>query len=408
MSIKLQNLKESNSFLNILYNNLNSAIFLIDSNLNVLNVNDSFKILFKKKENIIGHLCGEVIGCGFITDEGKTCGSTTHCGLCEIRKSIKETFTNRNGTEKNIVARKFYIGEEFFYKYFQIVTRHLYFDNKALVMLIVDDITENKKYKLEIKEKNKEITDSIRYARNIQLHTLPNDEDIRSGITDYFVLFKPKDIVSGDFYWNYNISSMKYFAVADCTGHGVPGAFLSMLGISILNRIMEQNKMPSPSEIIDQLRNHIIELLNHKDLEWELHDGMDISLIALDTKTKICQYAGANNSLIVTKNNSGIPTIDEIKPDKMPVGSYHYQTPFTNHTFKLDHGDIIYLRTDGYEDQFGESNNKKFMAKKLKELILTICNESVSEQKNILFDTFNEWKGTLEQLDDVTIIGLKM
>ncbi|MBI4646475.1 MAG: SpoIIE family protein phosphatase [Bacteroidia bacterium] len=254
-------------------------------------------------------------------------------------------------------------------------------------------------------EQKKELTDSINYAKRIQTAVLPTGEYANSILGKHFILFKPKDIVSGDFYWGTRINEWLIFTVADCTGHGVPGAFMSMLGVSFLNEIVRRKKITKASQVLDHLRDSIIEALQQKGQSCEQKDGMDIVLCALNTTNNLLQYAGANNSLfIVTAQKE----IKEISPDKQPVAIYENMKPFTNHIINLQKGDTIYLTSDGYEDQFGGPNNKKFKIKQLKELFIYITDKTMDEQKNILVTTFENWKGEHEQIDDVTILGLKI
>ncbi|MBI4646039.1 MAG: SpoIIE family protein phosphatase, partial [Bacteroidia bacterium] len=267
-------------------------------------------------------------------------------------------------------------------------------------------------------EQKKEITDSINYAKRIQQAMLPDLSNL-SGFEnltgfDYFVLYRPKDIVSGDFYWATLVNEWLIVTVADCTGHGVPGAFMSMLGVSFLNEIVRKKEVTKASEVLDHLRDSIIEALQQKGQSGEQKDGMDISIIAINTVTLEMQFAGAYNPLYIirrSKNLSGFENLtglEEVKGDKMPVAIFENMKPFTNQTIQLSKGDTIYLTSDGYEDQFGGPKGKKFLAKQLKELFLSIAAQSMDEPKKILETTFDNWKGEHEQIDDVTVVGLKI
>ncbi len=289
-----------------------------------------------------------------------------------------------------------------------------------------------------INEQKKGITDSITYAKRIQNAMLPDLNrvlglqssvdsrqlaidsrqsdpqiaDCRLPNADYFILYKPKDIVSGDFYWATRINEWLILTVADCTGHGVPGAFMSMLGVSFLNEIVRKKEITKASEVLDHLRSSIIDALQQKEQTGEalasmknVQDGMDISLCALNTSTNVLQFAGANNPLfIVTARNE----LKIIPADKQPVAIYINMKPFTNQEIQLQKGDSIYLASDGYQDQFGGPDKKKFLVKKLRELLMKIKDKTMAEQKEIIDKTFEDWKGDYSQVDDVTIMGLKI
>ncbi len=272
-----------------------------------------------------------------------------------------------------------------------------------------------------VEEKNREIIDSINYAKRIQNALLNSEEHESKHLPEHFIFFNPKDIVSGDFYWSFEKQDYLYLAVADCTGHGVPGAFLTMLGTAFLNEITAKEIILSPAEILDELRTKIIKELSQTGAEGENKDGMDMSLIRLDIKTKELEWAGANNPFWLIKNKLekeksslqlNISTdnkhLYEIKSDKQPISYYPEAKPFTNHKIKLEKEDSIYLFTDGYPDQFGGPKGKKFKYKPFKELLVSLSNKSMGAQKEALENNFIKWKGDLEQIDDVCVIGLKI
>ena len=285
------------------------------------------------------------------------------------------------------------------------------------------------KQKEHIEEIHKEVTDSINYAKRIQEAVLPVSTAARSILGEHFILFKPKDIVSGDFYWATRVNEWLIVTVADCTGHGVPGAFMSMLGISFLNEIVRKQEVTQANRVLNELRKEVINALQQKGKTGEQKDGMDISMLVVNTETNECQWAGANNPLYIVSSTQsavgsrqsavsigtedcGLKTEDcgliEIKGDKMPIAIYERMDEFTNHEIQLQKSDTIYLMSDGYEDQFGGPHNKKFKSKQLKELLLSNCTQPMSEQKEILEKAINEWIGTGEQIDDITILGLKV
>ncbi|MCW3084785.1 MAG: hypothetical protein JWP12_2151 [Bacteroidetes bacterium] len=256
-----------------------------------------------------------------------------------------------------------------------------------------------------IEAKNIEITDSIFYARRIQRALLASDALLKKNLPEYFVMYKPKDIVSGDFYWANTVNDKFYLSVADCTGHGVPGAFMSLLNISFLNETVIEKKIESPDKILEQVRTQIITALNPEGVETESKDGMDAVVCMFDFKSMWLRFACANNPLWLIRNNE----IKEFAADKMPVGMhYGEQKPFTLQTLGLRKGDLIYLFTDGYADQFGGEGGKKFKYKQLKQLLLDNHQKSLAEQKIMLETTLAKWQGGLEQLDDILIVGIKV
>lgn len=258
--------------------------------------------------------------------------------------------------------------------------------------------------KEEIEEKNTELLDSIRYAKRIQLALLKeDDEDLRS-LPGHFILFEPKDIVSGDFYWTWRKDDYWYVAVGDCTGHGVPGALLTMLGTAYLNEICAIDKVLSPAEILDQLKAKVTLELGQTGLKGSSKDGMDMSLIRMNLVTKEVIWAGANNPVYYIANDQ----LNEIKADKQPIGYSDQIKSFTDHQLQITPGDSIYLFSDGFADQFGGPNGKKYKYSRLKELLFNSDRDEPTKQKSKLLAEFDAWKGDYEQLDDVCIIGVRI
>ncbi|MBI4647724.1 MAG: SpoIIE family protein phosphatase [Bacteroidia bacterium] len=269
------------------------------------------------------------------------------------------------------------------------------------------------KQKEELVQKNITIADSIRYASYIQSALFTPKADIKKFFPESFIFFKPRDIVSGDFYWFFKRENKIFFCVADCTGHGVPGALISILGVTFLNEILLTNKYISANELLNELRLKVIIALNQKGIEGEQQDGMDIALCALNTDTKELQFSGACNPLVlIRKNNSGFlnrNNLEIIKPDRMPIGIYPQMISFKNNYLTIDNGDCLYLFSDGYQDQYGGGHNKKkFRPRQLKELFLTIYKNSMQEQHDMLLKTFENWKGEEEQTDDVLVLGIRI
>jgi serine phosphatase RsbU (regulator of sigma subunit) len=254
-------------------------------------------------------------------------------------------------------------------------------------------------------QKNKDILDSITYAKRIQQAILPTDRFMNEVLPDSFVLYKPKDIVSGDFYWVSQWGDKTMFAAVDCTGHGVPGAFMSIVGQNILNQAVNEHGLSKPNLILNALNKGVSRTLGN-DEEKQIKDGMDIALCSLDKKNMILEFAGAFNPLWILRNNE----IIEVKGNKFPIGSFLDNTiqNFVNKEIPLQKGDLIYVFTDGYADQFGGPKGKKFKYKNIKKLLLENCKESLSRQREILDSALEEWKGELEQIDDILIMGVKI
>lgn len=290
-------------------------------------------------------------------------------------------------------------------------------------------IIEEQKDVVELK--SKEITDSINYAKRIQDAILPSSAELNKHLHNGFVLYLPKDIVAGDFYWMEVLNDSILLAAADCTGHGVPGAMVSVVCNSALNRAVGEFKLTEPAQILDKVRELVIETFEQSGEDVGVRDGMDISLTKLYHKTETVrniEWSGANNPLWIIRPtahstlNAEPPSHEKIvhqvrndhyelieyKPNKQPIGNHFKQDPFKNHQVELQKDDVIYLFTDGYADQFGGEKGKKMMYKPFKELLLSIQDKTMDEQKIVLEQFFMDWKGELEQVDDVCIIGVRV
>jgi len=260
--------------------------------------------------------------------------------------------------------------------------------------------------KLIVENQNKEITDSINYARQIQQAILPSDLLISKVLPDHFILYKPKAIVSGDFYFFAEKSDRIFIAAVDCTGHGVPGAFMSMIGHNLLNQIINEKGISEPAEILNQLNKGVRTVLQQDSERSENRDGMDIAFMAIHKSMKTVEYAGANRPLYLIRNG----VITETKGDKFPIGGLQYEgeRTFTNKTVEVQDGDSLYMFSDGYADQFGGEKGKKFMVKNLQNTLLQIQSKPIHDQKNILDTTIEMWRGSLEQIDDILVIGVQV
>ena len=285
-------------------------------------------------------------------------------------------------------------------------------NERFLEQKVIERTEEVVRQKSEIENKNeeleilyKQVTDSIHYAKRIQDAILPTESFVKKLLPDAFILFKPKDIVSGDFYWIEEKDNLVYFAAVDCTGHGVPGAFMSLVGHNILKDILKNTSATKPGEILDRLREGIVSALRVDDSGKQAKDGMDMTLCAINYNTMELQYAAAFNPLYIIRKGELI-----LYPaNKFPIGSYiGEKANFDNHTIKLQKGDQIYIFSDGYADQFGGPNGKKFMVGNFRKLLTQITELPSGNQKEKLDSTLLTWQGGQEQVDDVLVIGVKV
>lgn len=292
--------------------------------------------------------------------------------------------------------------------------RDLHVNEQILERKVIERTEEVVRQKQEIEVKNRElevlykhVTDSIRYAKRIQESILPPESVTRKLLPNSFVLFKPKDIVSGDFYWISEKGDKIIFSAVDCTGHGVPGAFMSLVAYNLLKEIIESMIDLRPAKILDELSAGVRNTLHQFD-KSSAKDGMDIALCILDTKKMELQYSGAFNPLYLVRNNN----LQEIKADKLLIGfSYsedHHEQTYTNHTIKMQKGDTIYISSDGYHDQFGGPKGRKFMVTNFRQLLLDVHNLPIDDQKRILDERFEEWKGSHDQVDDICVMAVKV
>ena len=255
---------------------------------------------------------------------------------------------------------------------------------------------------VEISRQQKEITDSIRYAKTLQTAILSSEAVLRRMLPDPFILFRPRDIVSGDFYWCEEVEGRIYFAVVDCTGHGVPGAMVSLVGYNALNRTVKDLRLTQPSEILDKLSELVTDALN-RDSELSVKDGMDMALCSYHPNTMILEYAGAYNPMLLVRNGD----VTVLRANRQPVGMHSARQPFTNHRMVLQHDDRIFLCSDGFADQFGGPNDTKYGSRKLRELLIATSGLPMQHQSKELGKAFQEWKGLADQTDDVTVLGVR-
>lgn len=271
-------------------------------------------------------------------------------------------------------------------------------------LYFVNDILAKKNLNFSLlkltEEKNQEILDSIKYAKRIQSAILPPDQLIKDQLPNSFILYKPKDIVAGDFYWLEKTEKGVLFAAADCTGHGVPGAMVSVICNGGLNRSVREFGLNDPGQILDNTRELVIQ--EFEKSEEEVKDGMDIALCKIEAT--VLSYAGANNPLWVVRNGEVLET----KANKQPIGKFDNPAPYTTHSMQLEKGDSIYLFSDGFVDQFGGEKGKKFKPSNLRKLLISIQNQSMEHQKTLLDEAFEDWRGTMEQIDDVCVVGVRV
>ena len=276
------------------------------------------------------------------------------------------------------------------------------YNREELLTRINNQITLRKT--TEKLEQGRSVTKSIRYAERIQKAMSPPESFLENFFSDHYLVNMPRDIVSGDFYWIKQIDQLKLVAVADCTGHGVPGAFLSVLGISLLNEVCTRAKIGHPNEILDTLRRKLKQTLLRAEENAHVSDGMDIALVMIDTKKLTLQFSGAYNRILICRDGE----ITELKGDLQPIGFHPVEKPFSTSKYQLKKGDRIHMTTDGYPDQFGGSDGKKLQYRNYRNLIREISPQSLQRQQAILMREHMEWKGINDQVDDILMLGFEI
>jgi serine phosphatase RsbU (regulator of sigma subunit) len=326
--------------------------------------------------------------------------------LLNNTNALKELEINKNkieiskqNQEKVIIALAllFFIG-------ISLVVFRSYRITKKSKEIITLQKKEIELQKNEVDEKQKEIVDSINYAKRIQYALLASEDMLANNLNEHFVLFKPKDIVSGDFYWATNKNDKFYLAVCDSTGHGVPGAFMSLLNIGFLSEAINEKGIVEPNKIFDYVRSRLIESIGKE----EQQDGMDGILICFDKQANTISYAAANSAPILVSRNNLEKEFKELQKDKMPVGKGGKNLEFNLYHIQAQKNDMIYLYTDGYADQFGGEKGKKFKYKQLNELLIESSSLELNDQSTLLNQKFVNWKGNLEQVDDMCVIGIRI
>ncbi|MFP4555853.1 MAG: SpoIIE family protein phosphatase [Bacteroidales bacterium] len=255
-------------------------------------------------------------------------------------------------------------------------------------------------------EQQKHIIDSIQYSKRLQNAILPTTSFIQELFPESFVLYIPKDIISGDFYWFHQNGNKHYFSAIDCTGHGVPGALVSMVGQNWLNYAVKDLNLQKPSDILDALNDGVMSTFKERDDDTSVKDGMDLALCCINYNNMTLEYAGAYNPVVIISNGE----VSQIKGDKFPIGAFFrgIKGKFKNHEVTVSKGDVIYVFSDGFQDQFGGERDQKYMIKRFRQLLFDIHHKPMDEQKQILESTINQWMGNYEQVDDITVIGIKV
>ncbi|NPA68347.1 MAG: SpoIIE family protein phosphatase, partial [Chlorobi bacterium] len=382
----------SNEKQKILINNIPVHIYFKDINLRYILANNSYA-------NLLGLTVNDIIG--------KTDDEISNSEIAEFYQKLDRQVIE---TKKPIIDLLREHEDPNGKKYWAKTSKMPYFgeDNKIKgVIGIVNDVTKQieneQKMKLQteiLQNAHKDITDSISYAKTIQQALLPNKNIIDKYFDDYFVFYKPKEAVSGDFYYLSEKDEYIIFAVADCTGHGVPGGFLTMLGITYLNDIIKRNETDNVGKVLDILNKRIKSAFKYKS---DNTNGLDIALCAINRNTNVLQYAGAYNPLWIIRDNNLL----EYRATRKTIGVYFNEANFNTNIIQLYDNDLIYLFSDGYRDQIGGKENKKFLVKRFRKLLLDNHKLPMKEQEEVFNKTLKNWKGNNEQIDDITIMGIK-
>lgn len=341
----------------------------------------------------------EIIGHSFRYEYDKKLVADSLKAMEEKIKTDARLATQKAQLEKERIQRFSLYGGLFVLLVFGVFMYNRYQISQKQKRIIEDQKDQVEEQRSQLSVKNRKITDSIVYAKRIQSAILPPKRMIEEYLGDSFVLYKPKDVVAGDFYWLRKVGDSIFFAAADCTGHGVPGALVSVVCNSALNRSVGEYELTEPGEILNKTRSIVIEEFEKAD--EEVKDGMDIALCAL--KGNKLQYAGANNPLWLIRNGD----LQVIRANKQPIGRHIRDENFDTHNIEMEKGDSIYVFTDGFADQFGGPKGKKFKIRALQEVVLALKDQSMAEQEVQLLKVFNEWKGEEEQVDDVCILGFR-
>jgi len=389
-AVQLESVNKELEKLSIVASETSSAVVILDIEGKFEWINAGYTRLYGYTLQLLQHELGENI--------------LTASNHPDIQKYLENCISEKRPVifETYVTART---GEKIWAQTTLTPTLNMYGEVEKLVM-IDSDISQIKKAEAEIIKKNKKITDSILYAKRIQTAILSPEEIISDYLPNHFIMFEPRDIVSGDFYWAVQKGNKLIVTAADCTGHGVPGAFMSMLGVSFLNEIagMYEEEELRADLILNELRDKIKTSLRQTGKEGEAKDGMDMALCVIDKHTMKARFAGAQNPVVLIRNNE----INEYKGDHMPIGISYNEVPFKEYEVGLEKGDCLYMYSDGYPDQFNGKTRRKFFTKRLRMYLQKIHTLPFEQQKAELTKTFTDWKGDYRQMDDVLVIGLEI
>jgi len=402
---QIDNVQDVNDFLKTVLANLHSSVFVLSRERAIRSANKSgIALLGKGEKAVINQVFGNALDCMNTQGGRLECGFTPYCKDCPLLSMIQDIFENNQTVIRDVFDRKnIEKSDGMVDKYFLYSARAIQYQGEKMVLLIVDDITENEKQKRFLKDKNEQIYSSIRYAKHIQTALFPSRKEMKSHLGEYFVMYSSKNIIGGDFYWTAKVDNITVVGVGDCTGHGVPGALLTMLGIYALNDIVKGKKETNPAKILNYLRDKIVHDLNRsKSLKSE--DGMDMSICAIDKDEQKIHFAGANHKIVYVNDNN----FHELIGNKIPVGNYTLDKAFTRQTINYKKGGMLYMYSDGYKDQFGGVKDKKLGNKSFKQLLQRTSRQETDEQKSTLEHTFKKWKSNKEQVDDVTVLGVHL
>jgi serine phosphatase RsbU (regulator of sigma subunit) len=403
--IVIDNLQNFNDFLNTILTNLHSSVFVLSKERQIQSVNKAGVALLGKDEKaIINNVFGNALDCMY-TEEGRLqCGFTPYCNDCKLLKTLRKICRDHEPEVRNVFERKYITNNgNTIEKYFLYSVRMINYNGDHMALLIVDDITETEKQKAMLQKRNEQIYSSIQYAERIQRALLPDQTELEKYFEDFFLFYKPKEIIGGDFYWGARVGGKSVVSVSDCTGHGIPGALITMLGITGLNEIVKAQKETRPEVILNKLRSKILHQLNNSE-SIDNQDGMEIGICTIDHHSRRIWFAGANHEIILVNNS----VINKFKGNPFSISPFKKEQNYTVKKIDYKPGDMLYLYSDGYKDQFGEEIDKKFGKKRFYRLIDRIKDLNPFRQKQIVINTFKNWKGDVEQVDDVTFLGIML
>jgi len=383
-------------FQNKILDNLNSLAIITNQNYDVIYISPSVK-------EILGFEPEELIGENWWIKTKKDKSAIDYA-----QKKIDGFIFNGDSHEKRTYESRVRTKRGSY----KCILWNVSFDDDENIIAIGNDITKRKEYEILLEEKNKqieesqkEILSSLRYSQRIQNAILPDINKIAESFTDIFVLYQPKDIVSGDFYWFFDIGEYQFIAAVDCTGHGVSGALLTTIGNALLREIIVRDKIYSPAKILEELDLRLLDSLNNNGHNYKISDGMDVALCRINkTESKIC-FAGAYRPLFIIDDTE---KIIELKANRFPIGFYSdIEKQFTEQEYQYNKNETFYIFSDGYIDQFGGEKDKKMNKKRFVELIKTINDMNFDEKQSFLEYSLNNWKQKIEQTDDILVIGFK-